>query len=93
VCDWRAMWVVGVSFGGRSDSREPLAGGVGWGCQLAGGVTPPDSRPIGFHGVSKRVQLGRGRTYPKPGLLGVCNAIPIWLPGDAKLAAKELAAK
>ena len=23
---------------------------------------------------------------------GVCNAIPIWLPGDAKLAAKELAA-
>ena len=23
----------------------------------------------------------------------VCNEIPIWLPGDAKLAAKELGAK
>ena len=41
---------------------------------------------------------GRSATHfwlvhrPQPGEDGVCNAIPIWLPGDAKLAAKELAA-
>jgi hypothetical protein len=34
-------------------------------------------------GDASKCQLGSDR---------VCNAIPIWLPGDAKLAAKELAA-